>query len=58
MQVPQLTFGGIDFHDVWCTTRPNDDVFIGDPVDVKLGANAFGDRTLRLDGTHQTFAFL
>lgn len=57
VQVPELTFATATFHNVWCTTRPNDDVFEHAAVDVKLGANAFGDRTLVLDGTRQTFAF-
>jgi hypothetical protein len=57
VQVPELTFASATFHNVWCTTRPNDDVFEHAVIDVKLGANAFGDRSLLLDGIRQTFAF-
>ena len=57
VRVPELTFVAATFHNVWCTTRPNDDVFERAAIDVKLGANAFGDRTLVLDGTERTFAF-
>jgi hypothetical protein len=56
--VPGITFGGVTFSDVLCTTRPNDDVFKGAAVELKLGANAYGDRVLLLDGRRDTFAFL
>jgi len=53
-----ITFGGRAFQDVLCTTRPHDDVFARQAIDLKLGANAFGDRVLLLDGRRDTFGFL
>jgi hypothetical protein len=53
-----ITFAGRAFQDVLCTTRPHDDVFARQTIDLKLGANAFGDRVLLLDGQRDTFGFL
>lgn len=49
IRVPEITIGSVRFHDVWFSTRPDDDVFNGDSVDAKLGPNAFADCAVTLD---------
>jgi hypothetical protein len=47
--VPQLVAGQVLFTNVAFTTRPNDDVFEGDDVAGKLGANAYAGRIVTID---------
>jgi hypothetical protein len=47
--VPQVRLGPITLRNVAFSTRPNDDVFQGDDVDLKLGPNAFFGRVATLD---------
>ena len=47
--VPQLRVGTATLRDVAFTTRPNDDVFAGEPTQGKLGANAYADRIVIID---------
>ena len=47
--VPQVHIGNILLRNVPFSTRPNDDVFQGDDVDLKLGPNAFYGRIATLD---------
>ena len=47
--VPEVIAGSIVFTSVAFTTRPGDDVFEGDDVAGKLGANAYADRIVTID---------
>ena len=47
--VPEVHLGPIVLRNVPFSTRPNDDVFQGDDVDLKLGPNAFYGRITTLD---------
>lgn len=49
--VPVVRLGSSQFSNVEFTTRPDDDVFEGDDVTVKLGANAYAGRVVTLDYT-------
>jgi hypothetical protein len=49
IRIPLVRAGPVRFHDVWFTTRPSDDVFGGETVDLKLGPTAFGGDVLTLD---------
>jgi len=50
--VPEISTGQVRFRDVWFTTRPDDDVFAGDDVDLKLGPSVFGRSVLTIDYVH------
>lgn len=47
--VDEVGLGTAVLRNVAFTTRPGDDVFQGEPTQVKLGANAYGDRIVVLD---------
>lgn len=47
--VPAMEAGTVTLHDVSCTTRPSDDVFEGEYIDGKLGANAYAGCVVTLD---------
>jgi hypothetical protein len=47
--VPELRAGSVTMRNVECTTRPGDDVFEGEDVDGKLGANALAGFVAILD---------
>jgi hypothetical protein len=47
--VPQMQTGAVTLRNIACTTRPGDDVFEGDDVAGKLGANAFSECIVTLD---------
>lgn len=47
--VPEMRAGSVTLRNVACTTRPGDDVFEGDDVRGKLGANAFSNCVVVLD---------
>jgi hypothetical protein len=47
--VPQVGAGAVVFRDVEFTTRPADDVFQGDDVAAKLGANAYANCVVTID---------
>jgi hypothetical protein len=50
LRVPSVRIGTVDLGPVWFTTRPDDDVFDGEPKLVgKLGANAFVNRVVSVD---------
>jgi hypothetical protein len=49
-RVPSVRVGTVELGQVWFTTRPDDDVFDGEPTLVgKLGANAFVNRVVTVD---------
>ncbi len=47
--VPQVRVGAVELGPVAFTTRPGDDVFAGDQVAGKLGANAYADAIVTID---------
>jgi len=47
--VPEVRLGKASFANVEFSTRPHDDVFQGDDVEAKLGANAYANRAVTLD---------
>ena len=47
--VPSVRIGSEKLENVAFTTRPRDDVFAGDDVRGKLGANAYGNRVVVID---------
>ena len=47
--VPLVRAENVEFANVWFTTRPDDDVFQGELVDVKLGPTAFAGGSLTID---------
>lgn len=47
--VPEMHAGTVTLRNVACTTRPGDDVFEGDGISGKLGANAFATCVAILD---------
>lgn len=47
--VPDVRVGSVNLGDAAFTTRPHDDVFEGDDVRGKLGANAYGSRVVIID---------
>ncbi len=47
--VPEMRAGSVVLRNVECTTRPGDDVFEGEDVNGKLGANAFAGCVAILD---------
>ena len=50
IRAQSVRLGSIDLGPVWFTTRPNDDVFEGEPsLEGKLGASAFFGRAVTLD---------
>jgi hypothetical protein len=50
IRVPSVRIGTVELGQVWFTTRPDDDVFDGEPTLVgKLGANAFVNRVVTVD---------
>jgi len=49
IRVPEVSAGAVQFHDVWFTTRPDDDVFEGEREQLKLGPTAFGCCVLTVD---------
>jgi len=49
--VPDVRLGETSFTNVEFSTRPDDDVFEGDDVQAKLGANAYAGRVVTLDYT-------
>jgi len=51
--VPSVTTEKVRFQNVWFTTRPHDDVFEGDDVDLKLGPTAFGRSVITIDYVHK-----
>jgi hypothetical protein len=57
IRVPEVRADRVVFHDVWFSTRPNDDVFKGDSVDLKIGATAFGSCAVTIDYVHDLSAF-
>ena len=57
IRVPEVRADRVVFHNVWFSTRPNDDVFHGDAVDAKLGPTAFGDCAVMLDYVHDLAGF-
>jgi hypothetical protein len=57
IRVPEVRAGRVTFHDVWFSTRPDDDVFHDDSVDAKLGPTAFGKCAVTIDYVHDDAAF-
>jgi hypothetical protein len=57
IRVPEVRAARIMFHDVWFSTRPNDDVFQCDTVDLKLGPTAFSRCAVTIDYVHDAAAF-
>jgi len=57
IRVPEVRVARVVFHNVWFSTRPGDDVFAGDPVDMKLGPTAYGTCRVLLDYVHDISAF-
>lgn len=57
IRVPEVGAGRVTFHDVWFSTRPNDDVFQGETVDAKLGPTAFSKCAVTIDYVHDAAAF-
>lgn len=49
--VPDVSVGETTFTNVEFSTRPNDDVFEGQDLQLKLGANAFADSVVTIDYT-------
>ena len=49
IRVPRVAIGRAVLQDVSFSTRPEDDVFEGDVVDGKLGANAFSSSVVTID---------
>jgi hypothetical protein len=47
--VPSVTAGNVRFRNVWFATRPGDDVFEGENVEMKIGATAFDQAALTID---------
>ena len=47
--VPSVRFGSEELENVAFTTRPHDDVFQGEDLRGKLGANAYGNRVVVID---------
>jgi hypothetical protein len=57
IQVPEVRAGSVTFHGVWFSTRPHDDVFGGDTVQIKLGPSAYQNCALTLDYVHADAGF-
>jgi hypothetical protein len=57
IRVPAVRANRVTFHDVWFSTRPDDDVFSGETVEAKLGPTAFGRCALTIDYVHDAAAF-
>jgi hypothetical protein len=57
IEVPEVRVLSIAFGNVSFTTRPDDDVFEGDPIAGKLGSNAWAFRVLMLDYVRGVAAF-
>jgi len=57
IRVPEVRANRVTFHDVWFSTRPDDDVFRGDTVDLKLGPSAFARCAFTIDYVHDASAF-
>lgn len=51
--VPSVSADKVRFRNVWFTTRPDDDVFEGDDVDLKLGPTAFCRSVITIDYVHK-----
>lgn len=47
--IPEVPIGPAALRRVTFTTRPDDDVFSGSDVEVKLGSHAYAGRRLMLD---------
>jgi hypothetical protein len=57
IRVPEVRAGRVVFHDVWFSTRPNDDVFEGETVEAKLGPTAFSKCAVTIDYVHDAAGF-
>jgi len=57
IRVPEVRAGRLAFHDVWFSSRPNDDVFQGETVQAKLGPTAFSKCAVTIDYVHEAAAF-
>jgi hypothetical protein len=57
IRVPEVRAARVAFRNVWFSTRPNDDVFEGDAVDLKVGPTAFGDCAVTIDYVHASAGF-
>jgi hypothetical protein len=57
IRVPEIRVSKVTFRNVWFSTRPNDDVFEGDTVDLKLGPSAFANCAVTLDYVHESAGF-
>lgn len=57
IEVPSVRLAHIDFKHVWITTRPNDDVFEGEAIGLKLGPSAFEPFALTIDYVNRIAVF-
>ena len=57
IRVPVARASRVTFHDVWFSSRPNDDVFRGNPVDIELGPTAYWQCAVTIDYVHDVSAF-
>jgi hypothetical protein len=57
INVPQDEAAHVTFQNVWFSTRPQDDVFADDPVDVRIGPSAFDSCIVTLDYVHGDAVF-
>jgi hypothetical protein len=57
IRVPTVRASRLTFHNVWFSTRPDDDVFSGETVEAKLGPTAFGRCALTIDYVHDAAGF-
>ena len=57
IRVPKVRANRLTFRNVWFSTRPADDVFQGDDVDLKLGPSAYARCAVTIDYVHDAAAF-
>lgn len=57
IRVPEVNASHVVFRNVWFSTRPSDDVFRQDAVDLKLGPTAYGSCVVMLDYVHDVSGF-
>ncbi len=57
IRVPEVSASRVVFRNVWFSTRPDDDVFAGEALEVKLGPSAFDHCAVTLDYVHDEAGF-
>jgi hypothetical protein len=57
IRVPEVRAARVVFRSVWFSTRPDDDVFEGEGVDLKLGPSAFGNCAVTIDYVNESAGF-